>query len=281
MKPSIVVSTKDLAGINIRETLSELHGFAKSTELWHGNPIYSKQGIKIYTTDEETIHSETVDKEVEGDWIIFATRHQAASGKKSFSVHAPGNWGKAEAGGKEGKICHALPDVMKEALKKIEGVYAGDEFEITMECTHHGPYIQKPCMFIEIGSSEAEWKRRDAAEIIANAVNYIVMNPSKRCKSVAVLGGGHYNQAATKLMRNTEYSVGHICPKFALGSVDERLLKQAVEKNGERFEMIVLDWKGMGAEKQRIIDLLEKTGLKYERYQRLVKEEGGDEQGED
>ncbi|MBW2965176.1 D-tyrosyl-tRNA(Tyr) deacylase [Candidatus Woesearchaeota archaeon] len=273
MKPSIIVSTQDPAGMNIRNILVSLHGFAEGTEKWHGNPVYSKEGIKLYTTDERTIYSEGIDTEVEGDWIIFATRHQSAAKRKSFSVHVPGNWGKADAGGKPKKLCTALPDVMKDALRKISGTYQGDEFELILECTHHGPYIEKPCMFIEIGSSEEEWSRTDAGEVIANVVNFIVMNPARKYKSVVVIGGGHYSMAGTKLMMNSEFAVGHVCPKHTLAELDEKLLKEAIAKNGDRFEMVVLDWKGLGAEKDRLIALLEKLGIKYERYQRLSKEE--------
>jgi D-aminoacyl-tRNA deacylase len=170
-----------------------------------------------------------------------------------------------------------MTDYMKEALKKLKSAYSGDEFEIVQECTHHGPQLSKPCMFIEIGSSETEWKRRDAGEIIANAVNFIAINPPKKHKSVIVLGGGHYNQVATKLMLNTEYSVGHICPKHMLTKLDEKMMKQAIDKNGERFEMAVLDWKGMSTEKQRIVEMLKSHGIKHEKYQSMNKEESSEE----
>ena len=272
MKPSIIVSTQDKAGMNIKEVLVTMHGFAETTETFHGHPVHAKEGIKLYTTDAETIHSEGIDTDVEGDWIIFATRHQSA-GAKSFSVHVPGNWAGAEAGGSKGKLCSAMPAVMKEVIKKIQNTYCEDEFMITMECTHHGPLIEKPCLFIEIGSKDEDWVRRDAGEVIANVVNYIAINPVHKYKSVAILGGGHYNQVATKLMLKTDWAVGHICPKHMLANVDEEMLKQIVSKNGERFEMIVLDWKGLGTEKQRVVELLEESGIAYERYQKLNKED--------
>ncbi len=274
MKPSIIVSTKDLAGMNIKSVLKGMHGFSETTESFHGHPVLAKEGIKLYTTDDETIHSEGVDKDVEGDWIIFATRHQSKAGTKSFSVHAPGNWSKAEAGGKEKKLCNAIPNVMKDALNKIKNTYQGDEFTIVQECTHHGPFIEKPCLFIEIGSSEAEWKREDCGEIIAGVVNHMAINRPNKHKSVLVIGGLHYNQVATKLMLNTEYAVGHICPKYNLAELDEKMIKQAVDKNGDRFEMIILDWKGLGPEKQRITAMLDSLGIKYQKYQGLDREEG-------
>ncbi len=273
MKPSIIVSEQDPAGMNIKDLLVGIHGFRETTETFHGHPVCMKDGIKLYTTDKRTIDSEGIDTEVEGDFLIFATRHQAGSSKKAFCVHVPGNWSKAEAGGKDKKLCRALPAMMKEALKKIYGMYADDEFTIVQECTHHGPAIDKPCMFIEIGSTEEEWTRKDCGEVIAKVVNHITMNPAKRYREVMVIGGGHYNQAATKLMFNTDYAVGHVCPKHQLPNLDANMLKQAIDKNGDRFEMVVLDWKGLGQEKDRIVSILDRLGIKHERYQKLSKQD--------
>ena len=47
-------------------------------------------------------------------------------------------------------------------------------FQITLECTHHGPFIDKPCIFIEIGSTENEWKNRKAGFIIAKTIKEII-----------------------------------------------------------------------------------------------------------
>jgi len=278
MKPSIVVSTKDLAGMNIKNLLKNIHGFRETTENFNGNPVLMKDGIKVYTLNNETTTSDGIDQEIEGDWIIFATRHQAASGKKSFSVHVPGNWGKAGAGGKDKKLCRALPGVMKDAIKTIQTAYHGDEFDIVQECTHHGPEIDKPCMFIEIGSTEDEWNRYDCGEVIAKVVNHIATNKPKKYKEVVVIGGGHYNQVATKLMLNTEYAVGHICPKHMLTELNPALLKEAVEKNGENFEMVVLDWKGLATDKQRVVDMLDKLGIKYDRYNRIQKDDSEEDE---
>ncbi len=273
MKPSIIVSTQDPAGMNIRNVLTMLHGFVETTEKWHGHQVYAKSGIKLYTTDSETIHSEEIDTEVEGDWIIFATRHQSAAGRKCFCVHVPGNWSTADAGGEVKKLCFALPAVMKDALKKISQMYAEDEFAVMLECTHHGPMISKPCLFIEIGSSEEEWGRTDAGEVIAQVVNYITQNPVRKYKAVVLLGGGHYSMAGTKLMLKSVYAVGHVCPKHKLVELDEVLLQEAIAKNGDKFEMVVLDWKGLGTEKERIVSMLEKLKIPFERYQRIEKEE--------
>ena len=269
MKHSIIVSTKDIAGMNIKERLKE-RGFVESEEETSGHKVLvNPAGVKLYTTDKDTIYSEGVDTELEGDRVIFATRHSSCSCKKTLSVHVSGNWGKAEAGGRDRKLCAAMPSEMRKAFlylneRCIEG------YEVSMECTHHGPLIEKPCMWIEIGSEESSWQDKKAAGLIADAIIEVINNDTAEGKSVIVLGGGHYNQVANKLILRTEYSVGHICPKHQLELLDKEMLAQAIEKN-PGFEMCVLDWKGMGPAKQEVIALLEKERVRYERYQSLVK----------
>jgi hypothetical protein len=55
------------------------------------------------------------------------------------------------------------------------------------------------------------------------------------------------------------------------------MLKQAIEKNGERFEMIVLDWKGMSGEKQRITDMITALGIKSEKWQKMDRDDQQEE----
>ena len=61
-----------------------------------------------------------------------------------------------------------------------------------------------------------------------------------------------------------------MCPKHMLKFLDERMLTEAIAKTVPRAETIILDWKGMGEEKRRIIDMIEKKGLNYERTERII-----------
>ena len=160
-----------------------------------------------------------------------------------------------------------MPSFMKVALNSLEKNKLKD-FEVDMEATHHGPYLDKPCLFIEIGSSETEWNDKKAGEVIAKVILDIVNN-KKRFKSCIVLGGGHYNKVARKLMLNSEYAVGHVCPKHSLEYLNSGMLNQMIKKNDDKIDLVILDWKGMGKEKQRIVDLLEEMDIKYEKYDKI------------
>ena len=239
---------------------------ASKNILEHLEKLDLPKNVQIVKTEKESIHNENIDKEINADYFIFATRHQSESKVKSLCVHVTGNFAKAEVGGKERELGWSMPSFMKTALNYLEKNKLKD-FEVTMEVTHHGPYLAKPVMFLEIGSSEKEWGDKKAGELIAKTILEVVKS-KKKSKSCIILGGGHYNQTAKKLMLNSEYAVGHICPKYQLENLDLELLKQMVERSDEKVELIVLDWKGL-KQKEKIKTLLEKLKVKHERYDKL------------
>ena len=40
--------------------------------------------------------------------------------------------------------------------------------QVSLEATHHGPWVSAPSLFAEIGSCEAQWGRDDAADLWAD-----------------------------------------------------------------------------------------------------------------
>lgn len=242
----VVVSKKDIAGLNI---LSHL-----------------VSNIDTIVLETDTVYSDDLPP---ADTYIFATRHQSARGVHSLSVHAPGNWSMAEFGGQDRKLCIAPADMLKKGLLALQDIAGETGFEITTEATHHGPLINTPCMFIEIGSSEKQWKDPESGKIIADAIKRII-HDSTTYKSSFFIGGGHYNHQANNILLRTEYSVGHICPKYALEHLDEHMLRQAIERTIPAPSCIILDWKGLGPEKRRIMEILKKIKLPVYRAKELI-----------
>lgn len=251
MKYAIVVSEKDIAGMNIKERLLEL-----------------KPDINIHTIKEDTVHSNDLDKQIEADIFIFATRHSAKAGVKTLTVHTPGNWSKAEFGGVDGRLCVAYANLMKTAYLKLKENNDLD-YGVSLECTHHGPLINKPCMFIEIGSTEEEWRNEGAAKVIAKTIIDLINSEIPEQKAAIGIGGIHYCPNFNKALERSQVAISHICPKYQLQNLDEDMLKQAIERTKEKVIFAFLDWKGLGTEKQRIVELLEKLGIKYVRTDKL------------
>jgi len=238
MKYAIIIS-QDLAGQNIKEFLQ----------------------VPFHEVETRSIFCEELDKKIDADIFIFATTHRSAAGVQSLTVHVPGNWGSADLGGKPRALCVAPASLLKALYLGMKKRYTG---EVTIEATHHGPFLKKPALFIEIGSSEEGWKDKKLGKIVAETLHDVV-GKEKTYTTVVALGGGHYSPEINKILTDTEYTVGHFCPKHSLHTLDEEMLQQAYDRNVEKVAFFVLDWKGMGGEKQRIIALLEKLKLPYKK----------------
>lgn len=262
MQYAIITSNTDKAGVNIKERLLEIYGFTACGE-FDDNQVYEFDNIRLYSVKKESIFNEDIDKKIEADIFIFATTHRSASGIPSLSVHSPGNWAKAELGGRDRQLCIAPAFLLRKMLFRLEELNNLD-FEVVQECTHHGPYLEKPCMFIEIGSSEEQWVKKEAAVIIAKTIMSVLQSKEiSEFKPAFGIGGLHTTPNLTSAMRKSDYAIGHVCPKYMLADLDLELIKQAVEKTVPKAEIVVLDWKGLSTEKQRIKEMLDNLGLKY------------------
>jgi len=260
---AVIISTKDPAGLNIKDSLFKNFEFKKTGRLFEDSEIFELDSIKIYTTNKDSIFCENIDKKIDADFFVFATKHKSESNIPTLTTHVAGNFGKAELGGNDKTLCVSMPFFMKSALKflnenKLEG------FDVVQEATHHGPYIEKPLAFIEIGSSIEQWRNKEAADLIAGAIVNAVKN-SEDCEAAIGLGGLHYALNLRKIMLGNEFAIGHICPKYNLHNLNEDLLMQMINKNTKKSSKIFLDWKGMGEEKQRIVELLNSLDLEFEK----------------
>lgn len=267
LKYLIIASKKDKAGINITTNLSQ---FRK-------NPLVSSMGegpsFDFYLVEEEIVSDKGLDYEKinKYDFVIFASKHKAESGEKSLSIHAPGNWRTAELGGQDNQVCPTSALFQKQAFEILRanvGKYDLDGYSVTLEVTHHGPLIDKPCIFIEIGSSENEWQDRRAGFVIAKTISDIIskfkLNPYRE---VAIgLGGPHYCPNFNKIQLKSNIALSHIIPGYA-APITEQMIKEAISKTEEEIDFAVLDWKGLSPaeERQKIIDILEKNYIAWKK----------------
>ena len=253
MKKVIIISKKDPASLNIKEELDKIN-------------------IKTQVIEQEPIYAESIDKKIDADFFIFATKHRSEKGVNSLSVHTPGNWNKADLGGKEKTLCTSSALLQKIAFLKLSELAKNTNYEVTLECTHHGPFLEKPCMFIEIGSSLGQWKDKNAAQIIAKTIQHLLKdNHQIKKQEIAIgLGGPHYSNTFNKILLRTNIATSHICPKHMLPYLTEEILIEAIEKTQEKVDFILSDWKGLGTEKIRIINLLKELNLDYKKSKELL-----------
>jgi D-aminoacyl-tRNA deacylase len=199
--------------------------------------------------------------------VIFVSRHKSESGTPTLSVHVPGNLGEASLGGLPRKISVSPASAMKEALKAMKEAQEEMmlEYEVSYECTHHGPSLDIPTMFVELGSSPKQWRSKSAAEAVARGALAAALN-RRLYQTVIGVGGPHYNMRFTRMALETDTAFGHIIPKYAVSELDEEILRQCVKRSVEPVEKAILDWKGIkGGDKEKLLNLLSKMNLKIEK----------------
>ena len=268
-KFAIIASSKDTAGTNIRNNLIELFDFEKINEKFDDNDVYQNKNIKLYLTNDELVYSENIDKKIDADILIFASKHRSKENTPSFAAHAIGNWNEARLGGKEKHLCPSSAVLLKNLFVELNEIAKETNYEITLEATHHGPYVEKPAVFVEIGSTENEWNKKQNEEIVAKTIMDAIKNENKNYKIAIGIGGSHYCSNFNKSLLRTDIALSHICPKYALQDLDEELINQAIEKTYEKIDFILLDWKGLGAEKQRIAEMLKNLSLEFKRTDQI------------
>jgi len=267
----IVASTEDVAGMNIAQKILDHYKFEKLSETFQKNPVYSKtiqnQKVKLLFVNQEIVNTQFITDFLTPNLLVFISKHRAVSGIPTLSVHTPGNLAEAELGGMPRKVSISPASAMKDALLEMAKLKQemGLNYEVSYECTHHGPSLDVPTMFVELGSSPEQWKDLRAAEAVAHAAMAAVSKGSSYPAALGI-GGPHYNARFTKIALSTQKAFGHIIPKYAIPLVDAEIIKQCVERTTETVRSAILDWKGIkGADKDRLTAALGKIGVPIEK----------------
>ena len=265
VKPSILVaSTQDPASMTMATYLLEHQAF-----LSDGNKenytSSSHPNVRIYISNESTLHMEFLDEIFpDAKAFVFLSQHRSHSGTKALTCHFPGNFGLNQFGGKFRELSIAYPSLQKHYMKAlIAHRQLVADYQIVIESNHHGPTsLTKPSIFIEIGSTEIEWTDENACSIICDSILKVVDYDTAPCDKVAIcLGGTHYPAKFSKLLIDSAYGIAAVAAKHDLRLIDKEMLDQMIVKSIEKVSTLILDWKGLGKEKERIIALAADTGL--------------------
>ena len=267
----IIASEADPASINLRDRLLEKaewkeEGEFEGQQIWHLSKNYGDfclAGTRLITIDKLHIHAERIDQKwfeetnIKIESIVFLSRHRAASGRPSLTVHPVGNWGKADYGGLPGEVSGASPVWMTGLLLNI---YANrlPGYDVCFEATHHGPLVETPTMFLEIGSSENQWELKEPAEALVKSL--LELEPAKGIKVVGI-GGGHYTPRFTQATLSHQVCLGHMVANYGVPSLTPEILNNAIKASGA--DGIYFHRKGMKKpDYRKWKDYAEKEGIK-------------------
>ena len=272
MNYTLIVSKHDQASMTMTNHLKEHEGFWVSQQDINNNSIFESQtypNVKLYVSGESLLYLEDLDQidfwKGKLSTYVFLSKHVSESKIPTLTCHCTGNYADNSYGGNPRQLAISYPYLQKQYLMQItkaKPLIPG--YDIVIEATHHGPTsLKKPVLFIEIGSTEWQWIDRNATSFVCNCLLNIIGNRlGKRCEKVGIgLGGTHYPIKFNKLLLKSEFGLAAVATKYDLKSIDENMLKQMIVKSIEEVNYIVVDWKGLGKEKKRIMKLVEGTGL--------------------
>jgi D-aminoacyl-tRNA deacylase len=267
----LVTSGHDLAGTTMSRYLIRSAEFVTVTKRrnTHSESYRSlrHKNIQLHIFFGDLLTLENIDNLYPcADVFIFLSKHKSHSSIPTLTCHFTGNFSADNSyGGNPRQIAISYPSLQKAYLKAITAAARKkvSEYEVIIEATHHGPTsLNKPVLFVELGSSEKQWADENAAAVICDTLLDILHKGFEHCQNVGIaLGGTHYPKKFNKLLLESKFGLAAVASKHNLEAIDDAMLKQMVEKSVEKVTHIVLDSKGLGREKDRILKIVEKTPL--------------------
>ncbi|MGC8609765.1 MAG: D-aminoacyl-tRNA deacylase [Thermoplasmata archaeon] len=255
---ALIFSTMDNASMNVLNQMKEYSSLIEKGECCN-NVYYEFGNFYIFVINENFLYANNIDErikyssKIDFENYIFISKHKSETGIKCLTVHPFGNFGKAEMGGKDYELIPVNSRLLTGLLLKLNEYNTLNNFNVNFEVTHHGPYIDGKGFFIEIGSSDEDYKNKDAGKILMKSI-MDGLETNDNIISIGI-GGGHYAPRFTKLAITKKVSFGHMAPKYHAKDINENLLIQMFKKSNARY--LIMEKKDLNSsERKRILDIL-------------------------
>ena len=221
----IVVSRADEVSVRIGEALRRVEDWAVHEDGSRpdgdgGGRVYRTDGAELRMFEDRHLH---LDDPVpafstEPSVVAFVARHAGETGAL-LTAHHTGNFGSADHGGEPRRFAPAAPAAHRRAVRALTD-HAPAAYDVGMECTHHGPTeVSAPSLFVELGSGEPEWSDTDGTEAVARATLGLRDAEPRSDRTVVGFGGGHYAPRFERIVRETDWAVGHVAADWALDAI--------------------------------------------------------------
>ncbi len=227
--------------------------------------IKTKNGVLALEKDLQNIK----DAEI----VIVASSHKSEAGVPMLNAHFTGNFGDDVSHGGSARTLSIAPALyQRAAVLEYAKLYAADgrlhAYKVGIEATHHGPTLDLPILFVEVGSTKKEWNDLVACEAAANVIMKLVSErPAASHQQPTIVtgfGGNHYCPQFSKKLFSENIAFGHICPKYAADNLTEDIILQAINKTIPTPEKVLVEWKGLNKEQRdKIISVLEKNKISW------------------
>ncbi|THU64014.1 hypothetical protein C4D60_Mb01t21960 [Musa balbisiana] len=290
----VVATAADPASIGPASAFLAMPGWNPGPSIAIGMESFANGSVRLLKHERSIVAEDDLDRRWEAateepvDEVIFLSRHTAVSNRPALTVHPIGvpHIREGEPLPQGGRPCWAGPPNPRvgpwlRLMKKIaEANGLIPEFEITLEATHHGPVVNTPTMFLEIGI--LLWKDlvlEEGAGTYGGSIRYTSKNyvydnidytlwgqniekglartkishiKNNGDKVLLGIGGGHYVPRHMDIVWKDGVWVGHLLSGYSLPMEDPN------QKKGENGEKCI-----GGAWKQAIKVSYEATKLAF------------------
>lgn len=265
MSRLIVCYEQDLPSLNMKKQLmGRLQWDDMGTD---GTNSYMSSGNDVLMTiNRMHVHAENVDRTAEGfgikvDEMVVLSRHSSASGKPTLTVHPIGNYRANDMGGKAETLVRPTPHLMTSVLRNIPRFNKDSSYSISFEVTHHGPYVDVPTMYLEIGSDESHWGDEVAAGVL---IDSLLSAEVSDYPVVIGIGGGHYAPRFTDLALSTKVDIGHMVPNYQINDASDEEVSRMISTAAEvtDTDLVYVHRNSMkGPEERRVNGIIDSLGL--------------------
>ncbi|SEW22310.1 D-aminoacyl-tRNA deacylase [Natrinema salifodinae] len=250
---AIVESRADRASEHVCDRLRERADWDERTDDTRpaaegGGTYYRIEDAELRSFDDLHIDLErpAAAFDCDPDLLVFASRHSGDTGPL-LTGHFTGNFGPAEFGGEPDALAEAAPNALVRLFAAFEE-YAPEKYDVGMECTHHGPTdVGCPSLFAELGSDDEQWDDPAGAGAVARAILDLRDVDPHRERQLVGFGGNHYAPRFERVVRETEWAVGHMAADWALEAMDHptahrEVLERAFEASDAEIALLDGEW---------------------------------------
>ncbi|ELZ27171.1 hypothetical protein C474_17524 [Halogeometricum pallidum JCM 14848] len=263
---AVVVSRADSASVHIGERLLELGTWDERTDdsrpdAEGGGTYYENEDFELREFDDLHLELEHVADAFSEppEFVAFVSRHSGETGPL-LTAHFTGNFGPAEYGGEEGAFARACPNAEKVVVEAFDR-HAPEGYEVGIECTHHGPTdAGAPAMFVELGSGEEEWGDPAGARAVARAVLDLSGVDADRERQLVGFGGGHYAPRFERIVRETDWAVGHVGADWPLDAMGAPAKNREVIRRA--FEASDAEYAVVDGDRLEVVEAVESLGYR-------------------
>jgi D-aminoacyl-tRNA deacylase len=161
--------------------------------------------------------------------LVFPSIHRSEQNVRCLTVHPLGNPGPtADVGGRPETLVPTDPRRMTATLRALDEAGGPLGLRATFEATHHGPELDLPAYFVEIGFGDDPGPPPEAVRVLADVIPEVV--PEAGDRVTVGVGGGHYAPHFTDLALKRRWAFGHLLSKHALETVRRPTVEAALAR---------------------------------------------------